>query len=211
MKPIKNIIFDYGAVIFDIDHGLTIQAFRDLGVRDIDTLFGHLQQHALFDEFEKGSITSEVFRNGIRKLAGIDFPDPDIDRAWNAMLLGIPDENFDLLLRARESYRTFLLSNTNEIHYQGVLGHLKDVHGLGSMAAYFEKDYYSHYMRMRKPDKEIFEFVLEEHGLRPEETLFIDDSPQHIRTAQSLGIQTYLMGKGESLKGFFEKSRLLNS
>lgn len=208
MKSIKNIIFDYGAVIFDIDHHLTIEAFRNLGLSDVDQLFGHLRQHTLFDNFETGRISPEIFRKELCKLIGKSFPDEAIDTAWNAMLIGVPPENLELLLRIKDRYRTFLLSNSNEIHYRGVSDHLRAVHGIDSMADYFEKDYFSHQINMRKPDREIFEFLLGTHGLKASETLFIDDSPQHIRTAQALGIQTYLMGKGEKLTSFFKHAEL---
>lgn len=209
VKP-KNIIFDYGAVIFDIDHQRTIKAFRKLGLQNIDHIFGHLNQNRLFDRFEKGEISPAEFRTELKKgiLAGIE--DEQIDEAWNAMLIGVPEPNFALLMQAKAPFRTFLLSNNNEIHYRWIENYLKKVWGIENMMAnFFEKDYYSHLMGMRKPDAEIFLFVLQKHNLIPEETLFVDDSPQHIATAKSLGIQTYFMEKGKCLRDFFKETQLL--
>lgn len=187
---IQTIIFDYGAVLFDINHQLTIQAFIDLGIFNAVELFGHKQQAGLFDTFEKGLCSPEEFRAGLRAWIGKDISDVELDEAWNKMLLGIPKGKLELLNQVKAAYPTFLLSNNNQIHYDWIQDYLKREYRLDSISPYFIKDYYSHQMGMRKPDAEIFEFVLKEQGLKAEETLFIDDSPQHIRTAEALGIQT---------------------
>lgn len=194
MQNIKNIIFDYGNVIFSIDFTRAQAAFRKLGVREVDSLYAHHGQDGLFDNFDKGLITSKEFRDGIRHLASCpDLEDEAIDAAWNALLLGVPPGHHDLLREYKARYRTFLLSNNNEIHYRWIHEHLLSVHGLTDNSSLFEKTYYSHLMGLRKPDRQIFEFVLEDNGLMPEETLFIDDSPQHLETARSLGMHTIMV------------------
>lgn len=194
MQNIKNIIFDYGNVIFEIDFRLAQQAFTELGVTDVTSLYGHKGQDRLFDDFDKGLISPHEFREGVRRLARKPtLSDEQIDGAWNALLIGVPDGNHDILLKAKDAYRTFLLSNNNEIHYNWILNYLQETHGLSDNSGFFEKAYYSHMMGMRKPDAEIFQYVLEQENLNPAETLFIDDSPQHIATAQKLGIQTKLV------------------
>lgn len=194
MQNIKNIIFDYGNVIFEIDFRLAQQAFTELGVADVRSLYGHKGQDRLFDDFDKGIISPAEFRDGIRRLARKPLlTDEQIDGAWNALLIGVPHGNHDILLKAKDRYRTFLLSNNNEIHYNWILNYLQDTHGLSDNSGFFEKAYYSHFMGMRKPDAEIFQYVIEQENLNPAETLFIDDSPQHIATAQTLGIQTRLV------------------
>ena len=209
---IKNIIFDYGAVIFDIDHQLTIQAFKDIGLQAENDFFGHLKQNPIFDLFEKGEISSIEFRNGIRALIPSPLTDNDIDEAWNKMLLGIPSGNLETLLLAKNNYRTFLLSNNNAIHYDWILKYLlAEFQLVNGMADYFEKDYYSHLMGMRKPNADIFEFVLQAHGLNKSETLFIDDSPQHIATAKQIGLHTHLMLKEDQLLDIVTNAHHFNS
>ncbi len=209
---IKNIIFDYGAVIFDIDHQLTIQAFKDIGLQTENDFFGHLAQNPIFDLFEKGEISSIEFRNSIRKLIPTPLTDNDIDEAWNKMLLGIPSGNLETLLLAKNNYRTFLLSNNNAIHYDWILKYLlAEFQLVNGMADYFEKDYYSHLMGMRKPNADIFEFVLHAHGLNKSETLFIDDSPQHIATAKQIGLHTHLMLKEDQLLDIVTNAHHFNS
>lgn len=190
MSRIQTVIFDYGAVIFDIDFKRTLQAFKDLGIAEADTIFGHLSQHHVFDEFDRGNISPEEFRNELRKWITEPVSDAQIDAAWNKMLIGIPEGKLALLERVKSSYATLLLSNNNKIHYNWIQAYLKEAYQLPSIDAYFNKTYYSQFMRMRKPDAIIFERVLQEQNLDPATTLFIDDSPQHIRSAASLGIQT---------------------
>lgn len=197
---IKNIIFDYGNVIFDIDHQLTIKAFQDLGVKQDASFFGHLQQNPLFDAFEMGKISAEAFRSEIRTITQNNYSDEHIDTAWNTLLLGIRPGYLEYLTELKSQYRTFLLSNNNEIHYQAILEYLELNCQVKDMSSFFEKDYYSHLMGMRKPNADIFEFVINEHQLAPSETLFIDDSPQHLETAKKLGLHTHLMLRNEDLR-----------
>ena len=190
MSSIQTVIFDYGAVIFDIDFKRTIQAFKDLGIADADEIFGHLSQHQVFDEFDRGNITPAEFRTELRKWINQPVNDAQIDAAWNELLIGIPEGKLSLLARVKSKYTTFLLSNNNMIHYDWIQAYLKRECQLDSIDVYFRKTYYSQFMGMRKPDAIIFETVLKEQQLNPATTLFIDDSPQHIKTAASLGIQT---------------------
>lgn len=210
MNKIKNIIFDYGNVIFAIDFNQAQHSFSELGIKNVGQFFAHKAHNPIFDQFEQGFISPSEFREGIREVAGIPgLTDTEIDHAWNSLLIGVPEPNHDLLLKAKEKYRTFLLSNNNEIHYNWIMDYLKREHQIESNAVFFEKDYYSHLMKMRKPNPEIFEYVLKEHQLDPAETLFIDDSPQHLKTAASLGMHTHLLTSEESLESYLYSSGLL--
>lgn len=202
---IKNIIFDYGNVIFDIDHQLTIKAFQDLGLQKDGAFFGHLQQNPLFDLFEMGKISPAEFRNEVRKIANQDFSDETIDTAWNTLLLGIRPGYLEYLTEVKTQYRTFLLSNNNEIHYNWINDYLLREFNVPNMSSFFEMDYYSHIMGMRKPNADIFLKVIEEQKLEVSETLFIDDSPQHLETAKKLGLNTHLMLRSEDLRELLPK------
>lgn len=211
MRNIKNIIFDYGNVIFTINFKKVQQALSKLGIHNVEEFFGHGSQDAIFDEFDRGNITAAAFRQRIREVTGKSgLTDAQIDNAWNAILVGIADGNHELLLRIKERYRTFLLSNINDIHYKWIMNHLKEKYGFDNNDHLFEKAYYSHFTGMRKPEEALFKRVLEENNLKPEETLFIDDSPQHIAAAQQLGIQTFLMTAPDTLQRYFERNGLLD-
>ncbi len=200
MRNIRNIVLDYGNVLFDIDFPKLRRSFIDLGIPDVDAFYGHRAQHVLFDAFDKGIITAAQFRNELRNAAhNRELSDEAIDAAWNSLLIGVRPNHHELLLQLKGQYRTFLLSNNNEIHYQWIMDYLNREFGMNGNSAFFEKDYYSHLMRMRKPDDEIFQFVLDTHGLNPAETLFVDDSPQHIETAKKLGLQAHLLAQSDTL------------
>ncbi|WP_026899231.1 HAD family hydrolase [Daejeonella oryzae] len=210
MPAIKNIIFDYGNVIFLIDFKRTQHSFTELGIENVERFFAHTGHDPLFDEFEKGMISSAEFRDGIRRITkSPNLTDVQIDHAWNTLLIGVPPVNHTLLLKAKAKYRTFLLSNNNAIHYEWIMNYLKAEYKLESNEVFFEKDYYSHLMNMRKPNADIFEFVLQENQLDPAETLFIDDSPQHLKTASELGFQTHLLSTSQTLESFMSSSGLL--
>jgi glucose-1-phosphatase len=190
---IKNIIFDLGGVIINIDYNLTIEAFRELGIPHFDQMFSKFQQDRVADNFEKGLITENDFRNHIREAAGINYDDETIDRAWNAMLLDFPPRRIDMLKQLKsDGYNLFLLSNTNSIH-QRTLQHDFEVQFGTAFGNLFTHAYYSHDTGMRKPEKEIFGKVLTDYELQPSETLYIEDSKQHTDVAQTLGIDCVLM------------------
>lgn len=182
------------------------QAWQDLGIENADEFYSHKLQDPVFTAFERGDITPQYFRDRIRQIVNKpDITDEQIDKAWNSLLIGIPQGNHDLLLSLKGKYRTFLLSNINAIHYDHIMNYLKTDFGFDGNDHLFEKVYYSHLMGKRKPEAEIFQQVLDENKLDPAETLFIDDSPQHLATAQKLGIQTYLMTAPDSIRKLFKE------
>ncbi len=206
MENIKNIIFDYGNVIFSLDFLKSQSAWEKLGINNANQFYGHKVQDSIFDAFERGEISPADFRNHIRQnVSDRPITDQQIDDAWNSLLVGIADGNHQLLLNLKPRYRTFLLSNINAIHYDYIMNYLKTDFGFNGNDHLFEKTYYSHLLGKRKPDVTIFKQVLDENNLNPAETLFIDDSPQHIAGAQQLGIQTYLMTAPDNIQALFKK------
>ena len=204
MNKIKNIIFDFGGVIIDIDYQLTIKAFKKLGIENFEEHYSKLKQSNLFDEFEKGIITSGEFRDRIRNISKFPFTDQDIDNAWNAILIDLPKENVDVLGKLKSNYNLFLLSNTNAIHELAFTEMIQNKFGGNVLEKVFDKIYFSHHIHMRKPDPEIFSYLLSENDLVATETLFVDDSPQHIESAQKLGLQTFYFDKEKTLHDIFK-------
>lgn len=211
MRNIKNIIFDYGNVIFEINFKKAQEALAQLGIANIEDFFAHKTHNTLFDDFETASISEAEFRAGIRAAAeNPDLTDAEIDAAWNSLLIGVPPTIHDTLLKVREKYRTFLLSNNNVIHYKYIISYLDREFGMPDNSSLFEKTYYSQDMFLRKPHVEIFKKVIEENGLVAEETLFIDDSPQHLVGAKQAGFQTLLMDvHPRELESFLKKHQIL--
>ncbi|WP_159635698.1 HAD family hydrolase [Sphingobacterium composti Ten et al. 2007 non Yoo et al. 2007] len=210
MQKIENIILDYGNVIFMIDFEKSQHAFTQLGISNVAEIFAHSGQIELFDDFDKGNISAAEFRDGIRHLTKNNtLTDGEIDMAWNALLIGVPEGKHELLLKLKNKYRTFLLSNNNEIHYAYCMKHIQDKYGIEDNSFFFDFAYYSHMMGMRKPNADIFEYVLKDQNLDPKKTLFIDDSPQHLRTATALGLHTALCTTEEPLEVIVSKWNLL--
>lgn len=185
LKGIKNIIFDLGGVILNIDYQRTIDEFVKLGVLNFETIFSQSSQNTISDKFEKGEITEQEFYESIKKISGVEFSFSQYQFAWNAILLDLPQERITVIKGLKNKYRLFLFSNTNETHYKKFETLVKSYFDF-----IFEKTYYSHQFGERKPNPVAFEKIINENGLNPEETLFIDDSIQHIESAKSIKIQT---------------------
>ena len=191
VPSVKNLIFDLGGVILDLSVDHTLQSFAKLSDLPKERVQDLYVKAPGFLEYEKGLIDDATFRDFVRQTFAIQAADAAIDECWNAMLRGIPALKLDLLLRLQNEFRVFLLSNTNAIHLEYINGQMlpKDS-GDNSLDRYYHKAYYSHRMKKRKPDAEIFEQVLEENNLLPEETLFLDDYAVNIEGAKALGIKT---------------------
>jgi len=191
VPSIKNLIFDLGGVILDLSVDHTLQSFAKLSKMPKEKVYEIYHGTPGFLDYEKGSIDDATFRDFLRQTFSISADDATLDETWNAMLRGIPAVKLDLLTRLQSEFRVFLLSNTNAIH----IHHINEVmlardNGKRLLDSYFHKAYYSHRMGKRKPDADIFEQVLEENRLVPEQTLFLDDYDINIEGAKSLGIKT---------------------
>lgn len=143
-----------------------------------------------FEAYEKGEITDVEFRDFVRKVYDIDASDEVLDKCWNAMLVNIPLVKLELLDELKKTHNVFLLSNTNDIHVHHINTILLPRVTERSLEDFFHHAYYSHTMKMRKPDAEIFQKVLDLENLNPSQTLFLDDNEANIEGASKLGIQT---------------------
>jgi HAD superfamily hydrolase (TIGR01509 family) len=190
MQGIKHIIFDLGGVILNIDFQRTYQAFEALGVKDFPSLFSQFHSTRLFDDLETGRIGPAAFLEAMRKHTPEGVTDQQITAAWNAMLLDFPLPRLQLLQQLRLNYDTYLLSNTNALHEVEFNRMLQESRGIPSLAEFFNKVYFSHDIGYRKPEKEAYQVILDENGLDPAETVFIDDTLPNIEAAKLVGLQT---------------------
>ena len=206
----KNIIFDLGGVLLRIDYSLTEKAFIDLGCKDFHAIYSQAKQTSLFDDFEKGKISENRFFEELKAISGLKTVNENqLKKAWQSMLIDFPVENLALLQNLKIKYRVFLLSNTNETHIQGFTSIIEKVCGFSSFEEQFEKVYYSSRLGLRKPDAECFNFVLQENNLIANETIFIDDSIQHIEGAAKTGIQAHWLEKPMQTKKLLEDLKLI--
>ena len=195
LQGIKNIIFDFGGVIIEIEFDRVRQAFSLLGIGDFDKHFNQFQQSMVFDSFDTGRVSEDEFFSELEKHLRPGVKRAEVVAAWNAMLGRFPEENFQFLMDIKKRYNTYLLSNTNATHIPFYFQKLKEWFGIESMDVFFKKTYYSHQIHLRKPDTAVFDFVCSDAGLEKRETLFIDDSPQHIIGARKAGLRAYHLQK----------------
>lgn len=203
LEGIKNLLFDFGGVIVSIEKSGAVKRFKEIGVDRIEDFLGEFRQEGIFLALEEGKITKEEFYVELRKLAGKDISDEDIDSGWMGFLTGIPTYKLDLLKELRKKYNVYLLSNTNPV----IMGwaHSDKFSPTGEpITAFFDKMFLSYQIGYTKPEKESFEIVLKETGINPEETLFLDDGQSNLDVAEKLGFKTYLVDQDEDLRKVFE-------
>lgn len=188
---LPNLLFDFGGVIIDIDYDRTPEAFRRLSRTGQAAEYTQASQVELFDLIETGRISPAEFREGLRQLYNLDATDEQIDAAWHALLLDVPAERLALIAELRrQGHQTALLSNTNQLHIEEVNRRLAQQYGLKhGIADCLDRVFYSQEVGHRKPGEEIFRHALREMNWQPADTLFIEDSPQHIATARHLGLR----------------------
>lgn len=202
MKKIDNIIFDLGNVILDIDYQSTIKAFEKIGIENASILYSKSSQTKIFDQLETGKITKEDFILEIQKIIS-KASKSEIINAWNAIIKDLPESRIDILKNLKDKFSIFLLSNTNSIHIDYIVKKIGE-RKYDEFYNLFDKVYYSHEVKLRKPDPNIFKLVINENNLKIKNTLFIDDSIQHINSAKKLGLQTYHLNNSiESLETIF--------
>lgn len=200
MSRPKNLILDLGGVLLNLDYKRTKQAFADLGVPDFDAHYTQFKGSPLFDDLETGKVSPAAFFEALRAHTALSLTDGQIAQAWNAMLLDFPKSRMALLKELKGRYRLFLLSNTNAIHHEAFQKTCKETTG-ENLDDFFEKAYYSHLMGARKPDAEPFRMILEEQGLKGEETLFVDDTLPNLAGAVKTGMQTIHLQPPMTLEG----------
>ncbi len=187
-QHIKNILFDLGGVILDIDVHATLKGFYELGFPSELLQYPNNMTSDLFFRYETGKLGTVEFRNEIRKLTGLDFSDEALDKAWNAMIVRIPSERTQLIEKLMGRYELYMLSNTSSLHVP-VFEQMYLEKAGKPMKDFFKKIYYSYEIGWHKPDNGAWEHVIKDAGLVPEETLFLDDNIHNIKASQELGFQ----------------------
>jgi glucose-1-phosphatase len=200
MHTIKNIIFDLGNVLLDIDYNKTIDAFEQLGFQNFKTSYSPEKMGPLFEDIETGKLSEEELYTVIKSLSKTPLSTEQIKHAWNALLLDFRKESLVYLKKLPARYTIYLLSNTNSIHLTAFNEILEREGQDRTLESYFTKAYYSNVIGFRKPYRECYQFVLKDAGIKAEETLFIDDLPVNITGANAVGLQTHLLLPNERIE-----------
>ncbi len=200
---IKNIIFDLGGVILDIDENATFNELVKLGI-DVRQAMHSDELQQILSKFDTGVYTAPTFRKKMKAFFHLEKQtDQKFDELWNAMLLDIPRERIEAIEQVKKHYKIFLMSNSNEIHYDLYVRDLQLRFGYNEFDELFNKSYFSFAEHLEKPDPRFFELILDHEGLNPEETLFIDDTAENIEAAKKLGIKTYHISRQELVRNLF--------
>ena len=200
MQKTEAIIFDLGGVILNIDYNLTKQAFQKYGIANFDEMYSQAAANDLFDDLETGTISEAEFYKEFNIRTGIILSEAKIQTAWNAMLLDFREKSLQFIDSLQSKYKLFLLSNTNHIHKTEFHHIYHQKKRVKSFDDFFDKAYYSCDIGLRKPNANIYEYVLQENKLDAGKTLFVDDSAQNADAAKALGIQTILLSTGNFIE-----------
>ena len=203
LKDIKNIVFDLGGVIITLDRDEAVKRFKEAGLKNAAELLNACHQKGIFLELEEGKLSQEDFYEAIRKEAGKFISNETIDHGWMGFLKELPEYKLTLLEELkREGYQVYLLSNTNPVIMSWAFSPAFSPEGK-SIDKYFDKLYLSYKIGYTKPHPEIFRFMLNDSGMIPSETLFIDDGIANVEMGKELGMKTYLAANGEDFRHLF--------
>ncbi|MBC7776916.1 MAG: HAD family phosphatase [Phycisphaerae bacterium] len=187
---IRNIIFDFGNVLFDLDLGAFERAMKNLLGEGYATAKEKLSLRGVFELYETGGLSTEEFVENLSQATEPLIPQEQVIAAWNAIFIGMPRHRFEMLLRLRQRYKVFLLSNINDLHERWIADYMGREHELVDYESlHFDGVYFSHLIRLRKPTREAFEYVLADAEILPEETVFFDDLQENVEAARLVGIQ----------------------
>lgn len=196
-SSIKHLVFDLGVVLYDIDYQAPIIAFEKLGISQFDQHFSKATQSTLFAKLERGELGLTDLTVELNKTFSLNLNEQEVEQAWNTILVDIPEQRIDMLLELKHRYHISLLSNTNNIHIKSFEAHMASKGLLDKFQAAFDHIFYSSVVGLRKPEPAIFKHVEDATGFSPAETWFIDDTQEHVLSAQTLGWNTYWLKQGE--------------
>jgi len=204
LNGIRNIIFDLGGVLLNIDPKKTIEAFGKLGMKQLVGDKGLSYDHDIFYMMEQGQITSDEFRYGVIELLPQKVSFQEIDDAWTAMLLDFPAVRVELIKNLRKDFKIYLFSNTNAIHVEKFHSNFRNQHRF-EVSSLFERDFYSNEIGYRKPSPESYQEIIKLSGINPEESLFIDDSFPNVESATASGLKGFWLEPGQKVEKIFQE------
>lgn len=163
-------------------------------------------ENRVFDLYEKGGLSTEEFVEAVRFAATPVLTEAQVLEAWNSIFIGMPAHRFDFLLQLRQRYKVFLLSNINTLHEQWVADYIRREHQISDYEMrYFDGVYFSHLIRLRKPEREIYEYLLEDAELHPDETIFFDDLEINVEAARQTGMHAFLHPVGTEIANHVQR------
>ncbi|MCK9179266.1 MAG: HAD family phosphatase [Bacteroides sp.] len=206
---IKNLVFDFGGVIVDLDKDNAIRQFKEIGVHNIEDYIGLYAQQGIFLEVEDGTIDEVTFCRNLSMLIDKELAFEEVKNAWLAFIAGLDESKLDYIESLKNKYNLYILSNTNPF-IQSWAQSSDFSSKERPLNDYFKKIYASYEMGYIKPNRKIFELMVEDAHLIPSETLFIDDGESNITIAKEMGFKTYLAKNKEDWRDSISKILELN-
>lgn len=192
---IKNLVFDLGGVIMDLNRERCVEALEILGMKDAESMLGLYKQTGPFLMLEEGKLSPAQFRDAMRERIDGEVTDEQLDDALNKFLVGIPINRLRALRKLKEEYKVYMLSNTNSIMFDSKIKECFMTDGL-NVDDYFDGFCLSYKAKCSKPDSRIYLYIVDKFGIVPEETMFFDDSQKNLDAAEKIGFKTYLVEPG---------------
>ena len=210
MPAIKNIIFDFGNVLFDIDLPAIERNLRPLIGNSFEKAMEQWKQDKIFELYETGGISTDEFVDTICRVHQPALSATQVIAAWNSIFIGMPRQRFDMLLQLRQRYNVFLLSNINHLHESWIAEYMVREHSIDDYESrYFDGVYFSHLLRLRKPESSIYEYVLADAEILASESIFFDDLLPNVEAANTLGIRGILHPLGMEIEEHVHRLGLL--
>lgn len=203
-NEIKNLLFDLGGVVVNIDRERCVAAFNRAGMHDADEMLGVYKQNGIFLQLEEGEVTPQEFRDALRPHFDHEVSDEVIDACFGEFLLGIPVERLRALERLHKHYRIFIVSNTNAIMFDHQIPDYFRADG-HDINYYADDMVLSFDAKCCKPDERIFKICLEKFSIRAEETLFFDDGQANCDAAARLGFKIHCVKPGTEFYDYFNE------
>lgn len=209
-NTVKTLIFDFGNVLFDLDLPRWERNLRQLYGGSADAVWGTLRRQRIFELYETGGIDTAEFVAHLCTVNGHGLQEKEVVAAWNSIFVDFPARRFDLLLGLRRRYQVFLLSNINPLHARWIDGYLLQRYGIYDFEQrFFDGVYYSHFIRLRKPEPEVYQYVLHDAELDAKTCLFFDDLEQNVAAAQQCGLPSLLHAAGRDIEEHLRTLQLI--
>lgn len=203
MTAIKNIIFDFGGVIADLNRDNAVRAFRSMGMENAEEILDQYHQKGIFLQIEDGRITPEEFCAELGKLCHRTITFEEAKAGWLAFFADVPQYRLDYLFELKKRYKLYILSNTNPFVMSWARSNEFTAAGK-PLDHYVDKIYTSYELKTTKPDREIFDHLIKDADIDPAEILFVDDGAANIKMGKEIGFHTFQPENGEDWRLKFE-------
>lgn len=189
LQGVDAIIFDFGNVLIDLDYPRIIQEFKKVATKNQENIRKLVMDSKVVTKFETSEIGPDHFRSAVNQILGTKLNEDDFDVLWNSMLKSITRERMAKVEQISQKFDTYLLSNSNIIHELAFEEMVMAATRKPSIRDFFKEAYFSHELGMRKPNKDIYEYVVEDIDNYPSRMLFLDDRLDNIEAARSIGMK----------------------